>query len=167
MTTKLENHLFDETARTFALLDGAAFESLPQSLYETGARAVCLYRGELAADVAEVAPYLVELHPADAFTRRLLGEKPGAHRGIFARSRYSLTDARRHFRKFLTVYDESGNPLLFRFYDPRVLTRFLPTCDREGLDSLFSGIRSFVAESGETDFLQYEMENGKLKITVV
>lgn len=168
MKAKLEKYLFEESARAFAVLDGAAIDDLPQRIYEMQPRAVCLYRGELAPDIAEVAPYLVELFPEDVFTEWLLREGAGGKNwGIFARSRYSITEVRKHFRKFLTVYDDAGNPLLFRFYDPRILVKFLPTCDRESLNSMFSIISSYLTETGETDFRRFECDNGRLNSVVV
>lgn len=163
MRAKLEQNLFEESARAYAVLDGAGVPDLPLKIYEMQPRAVCLYRGEIEPDVAEVAPYLVELFPEDDFTEWLLNEQQGGKNwGIFARSRYSLTEVRKHFRKFLTVYDERGNPMLFRFYDPRVLRKFLPTCDEESLKSLFATVSSYLAETGESEFLRFEVENGKL-----
>jgi len=163
MREKLERFLFAERARAVAVLDGAAVPDLPSKIYEMQPHAVCLYRGELEPDMAEVAPYLVELFPDTAFTNWLLSEGLGGKSwGIFARSPFSLTELRKHFRKFLTVYDEAGNPLLFRYYDPRVLVKFLPTCDAESLNSMFGRVTEYAAESGPTDFARFELVNGNL-----
>jgi hypothetical protein len=163
MREKLEKFLFDEPARAFAVLDGAAVPDLPSKIYEMQPHSVCLYRGELEPDIAEVAPYLIELIPDTAFTDWLLSEGTnGKNWGIFARSRFSLTEIRKHFRKFLTVYDEAGNPLLFRYYDPRVLVKFLPTCDRESLDALFGRVTDYLAETGANGFARFELVDGKL-----
>jgi hypothetical protein len=163
MREKLEKFLFEERARAFAVLDGASVPDLPTKIYEMQPHAVCLYRGELEPDMAEVAPYLVELFPDTTFTDWLLSEGLGGkHWGIFARSPFSLTELRKHFRKFLTVYDETGNPLLFRYYDPRVLVKFLPTCDQESLDKLFGRVTEYAAEDGTENFMRFELQNGKL-----
>ena len=163
MKEKLEKFLFDERARAFAILDGAAIPDLPMKIYEMQPHSVCLYRGELEPDIAEVAPYLVELFPDTNFTDWLLTEGTGGKSwGIFARSPFSLTELRKHFRKFLTVYDEAGNPLLFRYYDPRVLVKFLPTCDKDGLEKLFGRVTEYFAEDGATEFKRFELLNGKL-----
>ncbi|HEY8561324.1 MAG TPA: DUF4123 domain-containing protein [Pyrinomonadaceae bacterium] len=155
--------MFEERARAFAVLDGASVPDLPTKIYEMQPHAVCLYRGELEPDMAEVAPYLVELFPDTTFTDWLLSEGLGGkHWGIFARSPFSLTELRKHFRKFLTVYDETGNPLLFRYYDPRVLVKFLPTCDQESLDKLFGRVTEYAAEDGTENFMRFELQNGKL-----
>lgn len=163
MKEKLEKFLFDGAGRAFAVLDGASIPDLPLKLYEMQPHAVCLYRGELEPDMAEVAPYLVELYPDTVFTDWLLTEgTTGRHWGIFARSPFSLVELRKHFRKFLTVYDEAGSPLLFRYYDPRVLVKFLPTCDAESLEKLFDRVTDFVAEKGTDEFARFAVLNGKL-----
>lgn len=164
MKEKLEKFLFDERARAFAILDGAAIPDLTWKIYEMQPHSVCIYRGELAPDLAEVAPYLIELFPDTNFTDWILteGTKGGAW-GIFARSPFSLTEMRKHFRKFLTVYDEKGNPMLFRYYDPRVLVKFLPTCDKDSLEKLFGRVTEYLAEDGSTDFKRFELMHGKLQ----
>jgi hypothetical protein len=168
MKEKLEKFLFNERSRAFAILDGAAIPDLPMKIYEMQPHSVCLYRGELAPDLAEVAPYLIELIPETTFTDWLLTEGlSGKSWGIFARSPFSLTEMRKHFRKFLTVYDEAGNPLLFRFYDPRVLVKFLPTCDAESLNSLFGRVTDYFAENGADEFMRFEMKNGKLQTATI
>lgn len=168
MQEKLKQNLFDTNMQVYAVLDGASVLDLPTRIYEMRPPAVCLYRGELEPDIAEVAPYLVELKPEMTFTNWLFAECAGKHWGIFARSALSLIGMRKHFRRFLTVYDENGNPLLFRYYDPRVLTKFLPTCEETELSDLFSRVASYFAESGAAELLRFEMrENGKLHSTVV
>lgn len=164
MKEKLEKILFDERARTFVILDGASVPDLPMKIYEMQPHVVCLYRGELEPDLAEVAPYLVELFPGTTFTDWLLTESTkGEHWGIFARSPFSLVELRKHFRKFLTVYDDAGKPLLFRYYDPRVLVKFLPTCDQEALEKMFGRVTDYLAEDGAGGFKRFELFDGKLQ----
>jgi hypothetical protein len=54
--------------------------------------------------------------------------------------------------------------MYFRFYDPRVLRIFLPTCDQDQLLTFFGRIRSFWTEneSGE-GMTRWWIENGQLK----
>src|SRR5689334_3790444 len=88
-------HLFPEeedgSLQTFAVLDGASIPELLDHLYgERRPEFDCLYRGDLAPDIAEVAPYLVRLEPETPFTDWCLAEGWGNHWGIFVRSRASL-----------------------------------------------------------------------------
>ena len=58
-TTSLLRALFTDGLTTYAILDGAQVPELPQRLYTSGLNSVCLYRGEIPDDLAQVAPYLV------------------------------------------------------------------------------------------------------------
>src|SRR5689334_3416011 len=78
----LRPHLFPEIdgIQTFAVLDGAWIPDLVDQLYgENKPEFVCLYRGELEPDIAEVAPYLVRLERDAPFTDWLLTEGWGRH----------------------------------------------------------------------------------------
>jgi hypothetical protein len=160
----LEKFLFIENARAFAVLDGASVPDLPMRLYELRPPHYCLFRGELKPDMAEVAPYVVQIAPGTLFADWLLAECFGKHWGIFAHSRYSIKEMRRHFRALVTVYDEAGKPMIFRFYDPRVLQTFLPTCSGDELNMFFGTVDTIFAENiEEKSLVSYRLENEKLK----
>lgn len=146
-TEKLNEHLFSKTTRIYAVLDGASVPDLPTKLYEMKPPYHCLFTGDLEPDMAEVAPYLIQLHPKTPFAEWVVEEFWGKHWGIFIHSRKTLKDMRKHLRSLVTVYDETGNPMTFRFYDPRVLHRFLPTCKPAELKVFFGDIEMFFAES--------------------
>ena len=147
----LEKLLFAEAdMRVYAVLDGASMPGLRSSLFTHEPEFVCLYRGELQPDMAEVAPYLVRLDPDTDFPWWLLAKGWGKHWGILAQSRADIRTLRRHFRTFLIVYDSTGKPLYFRWYDPRVLSVYLPTCDAAELARVFGPVEAYVIESSET-----------------
>ena len=164
---ELEKFLISERIRTFAILDGASVPDLPMRLYELRPPNYCLFRGELAPDMAEVAPYVVQLVPGAPFTDWVLaGENFGKHWGVFAQSFHSIKEMRRHFRSLVTVYDEQGTPMYFRFYDPRVLRNFLPTCTTEELKTFFGKVEKFFAEDKKGEkFSAFSLENDELKET--
>ncbi len=172
MKQQLEKYLFRNDAHTYAVLDGASVPDLPVRLYEMNATNVCLYRGELPADLVYVAPYLVHLFPETKFTNWLLSECWGKHWGIFAQSPLSLTGMRKQFRMLLTVNDENGKPMLFRYYDPRVLLPFLMTCNRDELEIIFGDVRYYFAELPDAaqlsrfHFAKDKLNEVKLKIEV-
>jgi hypothetical protein len=166
MKNQLEKYLFRKETHTYAILDGASVPDLPNKLYEMGPVNTCLYQGELSPDLVYVAPYLVHLFPGTPFTDWLLTECWGKHWGIFAQSPLSLVKARKHFRLLLTVYDDQGNPMLFRYYDPRVLPTFIKTCNREELEQIFGEIKYYFAElPEETQLTRLSLTNQKLKET--
>lgn len=135
--------------KVYAVLDGASVPNLQQLFIDHKVEHVCLYRGELEPDMAEVAPYLAHLPADSAFTRQFLEEGWNHHWGVLALSKSDLRVLRTHFRKFLMVYDPDGKPLYFRYYDPRVLRIYLPTCNAEELKTVFGPVEAFVLE-GET-----------------
>ena len=133
----------------YAVLDGASVEGLQENLNTHGADHVCLYRGDLAPDLAETAPYLVQLKFRDPFTEWVLREGWGNHWGIFAVTGADLKMMRRHFRRFLMVKDPDGKQIYFRYYDPRVFRVYLPTCNAEETRFVFGPIVAYLLE-GET-----------------
>jgi hypothetical protein len=158
-------HLFaDEEVNLFAVLDGASVPALLDKLYGLSPNFCCLYRGELAADMAEVAPYLVQLEPGAEFTNWVITQGWGNHWGIFAASAGDLRAMRRHFRAFLIVYDATGRPLRFRYYDPRVLRTYLPTCNAEDLATVFGPVTSYLLEAADPGILlRFQMAAGAVK----
>ncbi|HRH44183.1 MAG TPA: DUF4123 domain-containing protein [Pyrinomonadaceae bacterium] len=164
-TQKLSQYLFNGFDRIYVILDGASIPELLTKLYEWQPEYFCLYRGELEPDIAEVAPYIIRITPDTELCDWILKEGWGNHWGIFAQSQYSLAELRKHFRKFLTVHDESGTPLLFRFYDPRVLRTFLPTCTNEELQEFFGIVKNFALEDEDSsNLVSYFLPKGALKI---
>ena len=98
----------------------------------------------------------------DPFTEWILNSGWGKSWGIFVQSEASLSELQRHFRKFLMVYDEDGNPLYFRFYDPRVLRVYLPTCNAGEIKTVFGPVGSYVLEDEDPSvFLRFLSDNGK------
>ncbi len=160
----LARQLFPQTeGRTYAVLDGASVPKLLQVFAEHDPPRICLYRGELGLELAAMAPYLVELSPDTPFTDFVLGGW-GDHWGIFIRSFGSLTDLRKHFRAFLKVRDPAGRILYFRYYDPRVLRVYLPTCNSQEAEAIFGPVRRYIAEGQEPGMmLRFSLEDGEVK----
>ena len=140
----------DPPVNTYAVLDGAAIPDLLDQLYgDDPPEFVCLYAGELEPDMAECAPYLVELKPESPFTTWLLSEGWGKNWGIFALASEDIKALRKHFRTFLMVNDPDNEQLYFRYYDPRVLRVYLPTCNAEETEIIFGPIESYILEDEE------------------
>jgi hypothetical protein len=160
----VSDKLFEnEELNVFAVLDGASIPGLLENLAEQQPEHVCLYRGELEPDMAEVAPYLIKLEPDSDFTDWLIEKGWGNHWGIFVISGESLSALRRHFRKFLIVYDPDGKPVYFRYYDPRVLRTYLPNCNNEELTTVFGQIDNYLLEDEDKEAaLRFRNASGAL-----
>src|SRR5262249_35128420 len=130
MVDRLVDHLWDKGPDpVFAILDGAVDPEVDPTLIDSGLPHACLFSGNLTKELARAAPYLVNLaQPADA-ARQMLKRGWGKDWGIFLTAPASLEALRQHFRRFLRVRDEKGKILYFRYYDPRVLRAYLPTCN--------------------------------------
>ena len=141
----------------YAILDGARDPRIRGFALDTRLPAWCLYRGDLPPALESAAPWLLRLpagHPAlDAFFSRGWGNAWGILLASLAPSR----ELRRHLRRFLRVRTEEGRILAFRYYDPRVLRAYLPTCNREEIAAFFGPVSAFVAEEeggGEARFFR-------------
>ncbi|MFC1636693.1 DUF4123 domain-containing protein, partial [Planctomycetota bacterium] len=142
-------------ANVHAVLDGASVPELPELLWEHQPEHVCLYRGELEPDMATVAPYLVKLEYDHPFTRIVCEQGWGHHWGIFmqAPAEVDFRMLRNHFRKLLMVYDPDEKLIYFRYYDPRVLRIYLPTCNAEETKIVFGPVGSYMMEEGDSSNL--------------
>lgn len=146
-----------------AVLDGASVPGLLQKLVDLEPEYLCLYRGELKPDLAEVAPYVVRLERESPLAEWIFDRGWGNHWGIFAETGADFVSLRKHFRRYLTVHDPGGKPMLFRYYDPRVLRVYLPSCNGEELKSIFGPVDAYLVEdeSGAA-LLRFTLKNGAL-----
>lgn len=130
----------------YAVLDAARSERVLPVLRASGGRFESLYEGWKAQELAEVAPYLVALPAATPLWDALLREGWGDAWGVFLHGALPFEDLRRHLRRFLRVRAEDGRRMLFRWYDPRVLRVYLPTCTDEERRAFHGPVRAFVTE---------------------
>lgn len=128
--------------RLFAVLDACDAPPIQAMVTELGSsKALCLYRGEVAGEILEVAPYLVKID--DLLLQWLVETVWSEPWGIFVVAKLEPEAVRKHLRKFLMVKDEAGEAMYFRYYDPRVLPTFLESCNRQELDRFFGGMAAF------------------------
>jgi hypothetical protein len=130
----------------YALIDAARDPSIYPMVRACGVRHECLYAGAIPRELAEVAPYLVRLWRDHPFTEELLDEGWGKSWGVFATASCDVETLRSHLRRFLRVKREDGSTMVFRYYDPRVLRLYLPTCTGAELETFFGPLSRFVLE---------------------
>jgi hypothetical protein len=127
-----------------------------------------LYKGSIGEALADLAPYLFDFSDAPDFRKWYMENGWGNAWGIMMQSTLPFEETYRHFRKFLLVKTEEGEELYFRFYDPRVLRVFLPTCDAAQLKDFFGPVDYFICEDEDAAFgLVFSFEHGLLKTTKV
>jgi hypothetical protein len=145
------------------IVDGARDRRIFGILLDSYLTYSCLYHGEIAPELEVAAPYLVQLEYDDKYAQQLIERAWGNSWGVFLKCGASVASLRRHLRKFLTVRGPKGEILLFRYYDPRVLRVYLPTCRSEELETVFGPIDRFWLEdeSPET-MVEFRVDHGRL-----
>ena len=171
---KLKSALWPEDSmrpvNMWAVLDGAKDQRIYNLVSRCYLDKCCLFAGEVSPELERAAPHLVQISPRDSVSDSLLTLGWGRAWGIFIQSDDSIRTLRRHLRTLLRVKDEAGRYLLFRYYDPRVLRIYLPTCLDHELKSMFgSSITRFCMESDDSDsIISFELDsNEQLKETVL
>jgi hypothetical protein len=145
--------LATQTKPLYAVVDAARAVRV-RSLLEGGdARYESLYSGAARESLADVAPYLVALEAGSTLLAGLIAEGWGASWGCYLTSSVSFEELRTHFRRFLLVETEDRRQLYFRFYDPRVLRSFLPTCTPEEVQFIFGPVSSYWIEDSDPSIL--------------
>ncbi len=146
----LQEQLFKSRHNVYAVIDGASLPNLLAKLEEHEPKNTCLFRGELPFDLAEAAPYLVKLEKDNKFSDWLLNESVEEPCCIYAQTTVigDFIQLRKHFRSFLRVKAPEDKNLLFRYYDPRVMKTYLPTCTPEDNEIIFNGIESYLIFNG-------------------
>ncbi|HZW19953.1 DUF4123 domain-containing protein [Noviherbaspirillum sp.] len=108
-------------ANLYAVADAASLPGLLEPMYAPGRRSfACLLPGEISADVAHVAPYLIALHGAPALVD-WLDARLALPWGYVVQADAGLLALQLHLRRFTETRGPNGEEWLFRFWDPRVL----------------------------------------------
>jgi hypothetical protein len=147
-------------SQLYAVLDAARDPAIYRALYDyEGAVTIrCLYQGDMAQRLSEVAPYLVQLDRTGPLTSWVLEHGWGQSWGILVRATAPFDEVRRHVRKFTVVSTEQGKSLLFRFYDPRVLRVFLPVATPDQLRQMFRTVQHYIMDDEEGNgVVEYSM----------
>jgi hypothetical protein len=154
----------EDGASVYAILDGGSIPDLLDKLY--GAQRPefeCLYTGEIKPDLAEVAPYLVRLEPKSEFTEWVIKEGWDKQWGVFVVAPVDFLAMRHHLRQFLMVHGSDGKSFYFRYYDPRVLRTYLPSCSPGELTEFFGPVKTWVLEGEDPGaLLRFDLADGKL-----
>jgi hypothetical protein len=163
-TDWLVGQSFNGNRGLYAILDAAREASIPRKLYQQGAEFVSLYRGDPQEELASVSPYLIKIDTKPKTMEWILNEGWGNSWGILFLSSAGLDDLRRHFRRFLLVGNPEGKELYFRFYDPRVLRVYLPTCTPFEAKRFFGPVSVYLMESEDGQAFQEFSRGGNRMI---
>lgn len=144
----------------FLLLDCAGIDGgaaqIPRYIFS---EVQCLFVGNLATEMADVAPYLGQLKSLDSDVSRTVENLLSKHVCILVIPNekpvhgfdMSFSQLYRHFRKLNMVKGPQGNQIYFRYYDPRVIVNVLTAMDEAQVSEFLGPIQSFtVAASNRT-----------------
>jgi hypothetical protein len=133
---------------TWAVLDGARDPRVAR-LNVGPPRAFCLYRGPLPAGLGDMAPHMLHLHRSHDYADTFFRVGWGNAWGILLATDAPQPVLYRHLRSLLLMKSEDKKQLVFRYYDPRILRQYLPTCTPQELDRFFGPVSTVALESNE------------------
>lgn len=131
----------------FALLDASREPSVLKVIYESKEEFQSLFEGPQGAQLAHFAPYLIRIPQKAPLIDTLAQQAWSKSWGIFVTCDLPLKELRTHFRHFLNVKLPDGKQVYFRYYDPRVLRLFLPTCLPDEINQFFGPAKQFLMEA--------------------
>lgn len=129
----------------YGVVDTARTPRLLWQVTGQGARYESLFAPSAGALTA-VAPYLVRLPPESQTLKSLIYTGWGDSCGVYLTTGASIEALWQHLHQFLMVRAEDGQSYYFRYYDPRVLRKFLPTCSDEQAAVFFGPVTHFFLE---------------------
>jgi len=145
--------LCEQAAPLYAVLDAARDDRILSFILSSSEQFQSLYEGEEGHELAFVAPYLVRLPPDSLLLEVLLRDGWGESWGVYLTCDEPFLAVRRHLRHFLLVKLDDGREVYFRFYDPRVLRVFLPTCTNGEAAEFFGPLESYLMETEDPEVL--------------
>lgn len=148
---KLWNSSTDVEPVVYAIIDGASNKELVPALKDSGLRYNCLYEGKLSYDMELASPYLVRLEQDNAFTEELLINGPENNWCIYLVTYPPVTmlSVLRQARKNQKVLNPKGNTLIFRYFDPRILRNYLPSCSIFEAGIFYGPVDTIICNSSE------------------
>ncbi len=152
--------LCEQSEPLLALIDASRDERIWPLLNRSGAYYGCLFEGSRAQSLADWAPYLVLLPKSSVLLESLVQEGWGKHWGVYLTGLAPFEIVLAHLRQWLWVQTEAGEPLYFRFYDPRTLRVWLPTLTLAEQQRFFGPVKRWLVEDGhEGEVLEYVPES--------
>ena len=129
----------DEEAFTYFLADNIAYRSL--------------FEGKMDVKHFGVSGFLVECQKDSILFDWLTTKAWGGSCSVFFITKASFEEVFKHLQKFNRVYLEDNDVVYFRYYDPRVLRVYLPTCNPKEIRMFYGDIQSFFMESENPEIL--------------
>ncbi|MEZ5083029.1 MAG: DUF4123 domain-containing protein [Bacteroidales bacterium] len=133
--------------KLYGIIDSARNEEVFRYLITGNVEYKSLFEGTLDVQSFGVSGFLVECIKESPLFTWMTSEAWGENCCIFFTSKSNFEDLFTHFQQFNRVYLEDEKVVLFRYYDPRVLRTYLPSCSLNEIDLFFGDVQAFYAES--------------------
>ena len=137
----------------FLLIDCARDGKILPLLGEHAADAQTLFNGPDLGAMIPFSPHLVAFEKEGKLIEDLLVEGWGKPWMVFVLSREPFSTLREHLRELLMAENPDGKQVFFRYYDPRILRRFLPVCTPAETRQFFGPVVQFWVEDEKPEFL--------------
>jgi hypothetical protein len=139
--------------RVYGIVDAArSVELAYEAKLQFGKEITSLFLPPLQARLWNVAPYIVPIDERSDYVARW-AERWASNVGMFVVSGADENGLCEHLRRIFVVEDEQKQEFFFRYYDPRVLRPFLPTCSAAQLEQFFGPVDAFLVETEDGEAL--------------
>lgn len=159
VATVLWEHALNDNCNLFGFVDSGWNEDALRYLLTCNATYKSLFHGTVDVKSFGKSGFIVECKKDDSLFHWMTTEAWGKSCCVFFTSRSLLDNLLKHFQKFNRVYLEDDEVVFFRYYDPRVLRVYLPTCNRKEVETFFGEVITFFAESENPEFI-FEFRKG-------
>lgn len=153
-----------ERGALYGVYDAAASDEVLAGLATAREPFLSLFEERGEAALTGVAPHLIALDPDRPWARGVLDGGWGRAWSIYLEAPLDLEGVRAQLRRLLMAQLPDGRRVMFRFYDPRVLGLYLPTCLPGELAAFFGQIKVFYAFREDEDVVDVfsRGEDGRL-----
>jgi len=148
-----------EGCQLYGIIDSARNEDVFRHLITGNVRYRSLFEGTMDEQSYGVSGFLVECKKESLLFQWMTTEAWGDSCCIFFTSKADFDNLFKHFQQFNRVYLEDDRVVLFRYYDPRVLRVYLPTCGRREIDLFFGEVFAFFSEGENNDEIIFHRKN--------
>jgi hypothetical protein len=132
--------LYRDGEPVYAVLDALKDARIPVFLDASGERHARV------DDANPHSPYLVVVPPESRLLDVLVKDGWNQGWGFYFTARIGFEDAVYHWRSFLTLRNQNGQAVNFRFWDPRVLRAIVPAMEPEEAGAFFGLLSRFIVE---------------------
>jgi hypothetical protein len=157
--------------RIYAVLDGARdTPAIYDWIQRSRLPAEPLMGKNIATPLLRVSAWLVELPRTSAHPRRLLEWTWGRGCGIYLTAPVDvpMRAVALSLKRILRVSLEDGRRVLFRYYDPRVLREFIPTCSGSQWEQVRGPMEAFLMESADpAELLRFADDKGQPACSII